>query len=567
MIFDLLLNCVVFLITFYFCLLAVIGFGEIFQKIVFGKINNFVLKLELSGFYGLFLLTLVSLITSIFVAHNYLHNILLLSIGFVYFFFSDTIKNKKYILYILIISLVLLSALLISKTHDDFSYYHLPFSKYLTEHKVIFGMGNINLGYNFVSSLFFLNSIFFLPFIKYFSFHFSIIFFLIFFNYFLIIKIFTSNKEKIIQLLLIITFLFFNLSFNRIAEYGTDKTGQLLITLLVIQLFSLISFENRKDKIDQILYLIPLIALCISLKTYFVSYLLLGFLIFLIDKKIISNVVKLIFSKSFFCFFLILSFTYFHHFISTGCIISPLPFTCFGESFDWSVKLDGVIELSKWVELWAKGGAGPTFRIDDPNLYVHNLNWVNNWFNVYFKIKFFDQILILTLCFLVTFFTFQKFEFDSSKVKNIQIKKNLIFYIILCIIFSIWFLKHPTLRYGGYSIFFLICTIPFIFFIDFFKKRKNFEKKFLILIVLVSIVFNLKNISRINKELKRDDHYKFANFPFFAIKEKKYETYSNQILPLYSAHHCWATPSPCGQVSQKINVYKKANYFFIKRAD
>ncbi len=63
----------------------------------------------------------------------------------------------------------MLSALLISKTHDDFSYYHLPFTKYLTEQKIIFGMGNLGHGYKLISSLFFLNSTFYLPFLEYFS--------------------------------------------------------------------------------------------------------------------------------------------------------------------------------------------------------------------------------------------------------------------------------------------------------------------------------------------------------------------------------------------------------------
>ena len=158
---------------------------------------------------------------------------------------------------------------MISKTHDDFSYYHLPFTKYLTEHKIIFGMSNIGHGYKLISSLFFLNSIFYLPIVEYFSFHFSLLFFLIFFNFFLIKEIISKNTNEIIKILYIFAFAFFNLSFNRIAEYGTDKVGQLLIVLLVIKLFQLACFEKNKFKMNNILFLIPLLGLCISLKTYF----------------------------------------------------------------------------------------------------------------------------------------------------------------------------------------------------------------------------------------------------------------------------------------------------------
>ena len=109
---------------------------------------------------------------------------------FFIFFFSSFKKNIKFYKHIFYISIFLIPLLLISKTHDDFSYYHYPFTKFLTENHVIFGMGHLNLGYNFLSSLFFLNSSFYLPFIKLFSFHYTAVFFLLFFNYFFFVKYF-----------------------------------------------------------------------------------------------------------------------------------------------------------------------------------------------------------------------------------------------------------------------------------------------------------------------------------------------------------------------------------------
>ena len=102
----------------------------------------------------------------------------------------------------------------------------------------------------------------------------------------------------------------------------------------------------------------------------------------------------------------------------------------------------------------------------------------------------------------------------------------------------------------------------------FFKYKNNnfFEKKIKFLVLFVIIVFNIKNITRIENELKRGDHYKFTNFPFYAIKEKnfkKYETESGLII--YSAHHCWGVPTPCGNINEKIYVNKKNNYYFINK--
>ena len=182
---------IIFFLTFYLLLISVIGYGLMFQNLCFAKINDMNdQKVIFTGFYGIFIITFISLITSLLVAHNFIHNILLHFIGILFFIFLNVKNKKNFLKIIFIISFFVISALLISKTHDDFSYYHLPFTKYLTEHKVIFGLGNLGHGYNFVSSLFFLNSTFYLPLIEFFTFHFTLIFFLIFFNFFFFKEIF-----------------------------------------------------------------------------------------------------------------------------------------------------------------------------------------------------------------------------------------------------------------------------------------------------------------------------------------------------------------------------------------
>ena len=219
-------NIIIFFLSFYILLISVIGYGILFQNLCFGSIKDMNdEKVIYTGFYGLFLLTFISLITSLFLSHNFIHNILLHLIGILLFIFLRVKNKKNYLKIILFISLILFSALLISKTHDDFSYYHLTFTKYLTEQKVIFGMGILGHGYKLISSLFFLNSTFYLPFIEYFSFHFTLLFFLIFFNFFLLKEIISKNTHEVIKFLYLFAFTFFNLSFTRIAEFGTDKAG------------------------------------------------------------------------------------------------------------------------------------------------------------------------------------------------------------------------------------------------------------------------------------------------------------------------------------------------------
>ena len=207
---------------------------------------------------------------------------------------------------------------------------------------------------------YFYNSTLYLPIINYFSFHFGILYFLIFL--FFMFKEVTSNKSNdLVRLLYIFAFTFFTLSFNRIAEYGTDKPGQLLIVILILKTLQIVCFD-KNNKIKNILYLIPLLAYCITLKTYFIPYVIIGFVIFILNFKVFFILKKIVLSKSF-AFFLTAFFLYFlHHFISTGCIISPLPYTCFGNNLSWARQDIDMINLSIWLEQWAKAGAGPNLE-------------------------------------------------------------------------------------------------------------------------------------------------------------------------------------------------------------
>lgn len=255
---------------------------------------------------------------------------------------------------------------------------------------------------------------------------------------------------------------------------------------------------------------------------------------------------------------------YFHHFISTGCLISPLPSTCLDSFFSWSRDKDDITGLSVWLEQWAKAGAGPDFRVDDLSNYIKKLNWLPNWYERYFLIKFLDQLGILFFSFLLIFIIFKSYKtIDLNRVLN---KNVMIFFSCIITIFFVWLFKHPTLRYGGYPIVFLLISLPVSFLFYKFVSKNFFQKKFKLLVIIVIILFNFKNIYRINKELNRDDIYKFSNFPFFAIENKDYKkNYFKSGLTIYQAHHCWATPTPCGHVNEKMTVIKKNGYFIINK--
>ena len=57
------------------------------------------------------------------------------------------------------------------KTHDDFHYYHFPYTYYITQHSLLIGVGQFNHGFRTPSSIFYLNSLFYLPLAKYYLFY------------------------------------------------------------------------------------------------------------------------------------------------------------------------------------------------------------------------------------------------------------------------------------------------------------------------------------------------------------------------------------------------------------
>tara|TARA_B110000967_G_scaffold121336_1_gene123939 strand:+ start:2924 stop:4612 length:1689 start_codon:yes stop_codon:yes gene_type:complete len=560
------MNIVYFLGAFYLILLSVLGYGFLFLKIFTNSENyptNHDIYLKYVGFLGLSFLTFISYITHLFINHGYFHNITLHSIGFI-FGIIFLINNKKFIKYIIIISFFVICSLFISKGNEDLPYYHLPYTIYLIEHKIIFGMGHLNHGFNLLSSIFYLNSIFYLPYINLYSFHFSQLYFLIFFSFFLFNEVFKNKDNKnFIKFLYTFAFMFFVLSFNRIAEYGTDKVGQLLVVILVMHLFNTL-YEKKQIAKVEIAIIFSLFIYLFTLKTYFLTYSLLIVPILILQKDKLVFLKNITYSKIFLYSFTFLCLLIITNIVATGCLISPIKQLCFGpDNLLWARKIESIGSLNLWVEQWAKAGAGPNFRHNNPSQYIQYFNWVGGWVDRYFFNKFTDTIGIFFIVLLVLFFSTYKLE-NINIIKRYD--KHFYFIFAIFLIFFVWFFKHPTLRYGGYSIFFLVLSIPISLVVEKLKIKINFIKKLKYMIIITLLVFNFKNLSRIYDEFQRDDMFKYTNFPNYAIQYNKFDTIKTESgLDLYQPTNgaCWVTPAPCYR-GNDLTFYKINNYYFIK---
>jgi hypothetical protein len=558
----------IFLFFFYSLIItfSTIGYGLLVSRYLNFTFNN----IGLYGILGLFFLSVIASYTHLVLSHNYLHNFITLFCGLLcLWIFNKKILND--LKYLVILFCLLYVFLIISKTNEDFGYYHLPNSIQFAQQKLQFGLGNLNHGFKHISSLFQLMSLNYLPFVKFYLFNLTNFLFFIFFLIFALKEIFKNSSKNlnISNILLSLLFILFLTKFSRLAEYGSDISGQIVVSIYFFYLHELI-FNSKFNSIKKIEFLkisFILVIFAITLKFILVIYSLLLFLSLLLIKEkkyIFSKVINLnflIICISSIVIFLFLNFT------STGCFIYPVEKLCFSNNFDWALDTQTINYLNFHYELWSKGGRGPSFIVTNPENYIQSFSWVSNWISVYFIGKFTDFLLVIFVIIIIfsLFFSKEVFKIDSN-LKKFD-RKYFFYFLALTIIFFIWFINFPTLRYAGFIVTFLMIIFPFSVMIG--KKinlslKQNLKKLFVLFLLSYSI-FLFKNITRISDELKLEEHshHNFKNFPFFWVNQTFQEKISiNNFILQKVKGKCWATPSTCVRSSDNLKIISRNGYIF-----
>lgn len=558
-----------FIFIFYSILIvfSTIGYGCFFSA----KINkNFqTLNIGYQGIFGFFFIIFISVISSFIYKHDYIHNSILHLIGLFFFwrYFKITSIDYRSIKTLLFIFVLLLSGLYIFKSHDDFSYYHLSYALSLTENKFIFGVGNLGHGFRTFSSLFFFHSTLFLPIIDFYLFNLGPFLILLFVNVCLILEINKKIKKnnldyKYFFSLLVLACI--NILFYRISEHGTDRSAQILLFLVFLLFIEILFIQKKIVEKKFIEVILLLIILSSSFKALFVIYLgLIPYLIYKLGyKKILNYNIK---------FYLILSISlssiFIINYFNTGCFLYPAVKTC-SEKVIWHIPKNEVRMMNTHYEWWAKAGGGPNYKSElKKEEYINNFNWLPNWFDRHFVGKVTDTLLgIFTIC-LIIFFSF--YFIRNNKIKYQKIYDLKIVYLFLLLFLTEWFLKHPSLRYGGFIIFGLIFFVTFSNYMAkyFYQKSKIFFVHVLILIIIFGI-YNLRNIKRINKEIDIYN-YNIKSSPFFFVtnnEAKIIHQKDNFKIFAPSESSCWAIKTPC---TNYINLTsdKKGGFNIIYRND
>ena len=558
-------NLLVFISYYILILISILGYGLFFLKLLNIKVkpNNF----GYTGLFGIYILLIYSYLSNLFIAHNEIHNIVIHFLGIFFFIFSikkNYLDYKKEIIFTLIVFILIFCALLQFKNHDDFPYYHFPYTYYLTQQSLYFGVGQFNHGFRTPSSIFYLNSLFYLPYAKFYLLNFSSIFILGFVNIILVKKIhlyfkFSKIKNKkitFVNFLSLFSFIFINVFFYRLSEYGTDRAAMILIFLFIIELLNFIHI--KKFEKSHLFYIYLLSAMIISLKAFYVLYLIfvIPLFIFLLKKNkyYFKTFDFLLFNKYCVIFLILLFFVLVTYFINTGCLVYPISLTCF-DDLSWSIPSTEVILMNNWYELWSKGGAAPNFRVDNPSEYIEGLNWVSNWIDIYFFNKVSDYILgVIVLVFVVLFFF--RNNFFNRKLNKIDNHIYLVYFTI-CLLGVEWFYNHPALRYGGYHIFALLIFIPIS--IKLSSSHMHFQKYTIAIIILIIItitIFISRNLNRINKEVKNYNYMPLKK-TFYSIDDHYFRIQNNMNKLITQYNECQKTKIKCDSSSIIEKKYGK----------
>ena len=511
---------ILFLLIFYILIIfSTFGYGllsiNLLNKNGFKHFNT-----GLIGIYGIFSLIFISYLTNLFFSHSLIHNSIILIIGLIsYFFFIFVKKIKLDFKIVLFIFGFLFIALLIFKNHDDFHYYHFPYTLNIIQDKIQFGMGHFGHGFRTPSSIFYLNSLFYLPIINFNLLNLGQLLIWGFVNLILVKEIMQkkdSINKSFLFFLSLFSFVFINIFFYRLAEHGTDRSAQILIFLLIIFILDFINLEKySKEKLENIIIILIII---ISLKAFYILYFL--FLIQLILKiyEFKLKIREFIKSKLTIGIALITVILFFNaNFSNSGCIVYPVKDTCL-DSLEWSLEKDKVSDMNNWYELWSKAGATPNSRVDNPQEYIQKFNWVSNWINEYFFNKVFDTILGIIFIIIIFVILF----YEKIKVKNKKNFKFLFIYLLLFTLFFEWFYNHPSLRYGGFSLLALLFFLPICKYLSSFdinKKRKN--RLVYTLFIITVCIFTLRNIDRLYAEYTKYNYNPIIN-PYYTILENGY---------------------------------------------
>ena len=544
------ISIIIIPLSIIFFYLSLKGLGFIFSKLILLKNSQSEIIYPIISFPLIFIFTTI---LHFFVKLNPYINLSVIFVGFLIYIFKLK-KNESFLIFFALLFIVSIQ-FIGHDVNEDYGYYHLPYIINFISDKLILGLSHLSMVQGYNSAWLNVSSFFYLPFVLENSVHFvnSLIFFSILIYYIN----FLLNKKKTFEFPIssiyasLVSF-FLIIKYSRLNSFGVDVPGHIYASLVF---FLFLNFYEKKDYNfrKSTFKLISLFSIfCILIKLSYIPLVFFPMICLFLEKNLLEN--------KFFLILFIFGISWVIQQIAyTSCIIFPLEFTCF-EILPWYSKTfinDAAFSLEYINKsYWVYEGSLSESE------YIKNFNWVKTWLSRNLVELSENLIVFIFPIILLIFLSLNPNKNNKKKAFN-----KLFFIMSIPIICGliIWFLKAPVIRYG----IFYINSIIFLIFFFLFKERlfQNFNKNFILVILIISISFNvIKNLNRIfNLKI-------YEEFPFPKILNIIYETKKYNGLSLNSpivqddnqGSVCWNTPIYCRAGKfENLKINKKNGYLII----
>jgi hypothetical protein len=494
----------------YLLLIVILGYSFLLKKITLN--NNKVIIENIDILYGLSLIIFISLFFNFFYPLVYLKPITII-FGFLIFVYGVYKKIFKinFFLYFIIIFFTTFIAFY-SNMNVDSPMYHLQIIKWLSLHKISFGLSNLEIRLGFNSSWHSLVALLDLSIYK-FSTKYYISTLILSILIYETIRRNTKLNYSDIFLYLTISFLIFysflhpfgnGVILNHLGNPERDIVGMLFFFLIIF--FFLKALENSVDNKNYINLLVLSLFLCVTTRLMMSPMIILLIFIFFKNKEYkIINFTTIFVSITSILWVL-------RSFVLSGCLFFPFSQTCFKTS--WAVNIK---EVQFFVnEAMRISRTLPTRNgVNDLDFSLYGYDWVTQWINDYFfsaaLLQIGSGIILITVFLLLTIIFFKK-----HKVKNVFDRYDLSIVICLLVIIFFWFISAPEIRYALGPLISLPC-----FFIILFIKKLNLKKYLVGKNIIFSPIMGILFFLLISKS--------FSNFQFgdFYMNNKKIHNYSH----------------------------------------
>jgi len=534
----------IFLVSF-FCAFSLLSSGKLLNKFIIKEKNiNFFEHIIL----GVILLSFFALFINFFFSLNEKLNLIFLIFPLIVYFFINKREIKNDISYLFLISFFSLIIVSLDNTNrPDAGLYHLPFINIINENNLIVGISNIHFRYGHISIIQYISAIYnnilfsdngiLIP---------PSIFFLALIGY-LIFETLKSEQDKIYNFFSILFTIYTLINMNRYSSWGNDDFAAIIMFIVFLNCYK----NFKKFEITSFTKTLLYCSFAFLIKSFYLIIFLLPLVIFIKNFKFYFK--KIIFNRITLFNYKILSLWLIKTFLTSSCLVFPISFLCF-DLFSWSIKEDSIINISLISEAMAKDWTNNSENYNYKD-YVSNFNWLNAWIENHFLIVLKNLIILFIFLIILKIFYSIKLGINQKKFINI-------YSLILFVLFVIWFLKFPLLRYGEGILVIFIITISM--YLKMPSIKVNSYKISIAIILIISISLIGKNLSRI---LKNYDN-SYVDYPWpkknsYTISniENEYVSYQIDGKPIYfepkiETNLCMYGSSPCAAISVNETYFK-----------